>query len=63
MKPVEVYSSIIYETSKFSNILELVEGEPKGHFLGLLHTVERYHEAKKILETIYGKDMIKFTRH
>ena len=54
---VEVDSSKISEISKFNYLLELLKGEPKGHILGLPHTAEGYHEAKKILETIYGKDI------
>ena len=50
-------SSKISEISKFNYLLELVKGEPKGHILGLPHTAEGYHEAKKILETIYSKDI------
>ena len=54
---VEVESTNISEISKFNNLLELVEGEPKEHILGLPHTPEGYHEAKKILEMTFGKDI------
>ena len=50
-------SSKISEISKFNCLLEIVKGGPKGHILALPHTAEGYHEAKKILETIYGKDI------
>ena len=52
---VEVDNSKISEISKFNYLLELVEGKPKSHILGLPHTVEGYEEAKKILELTYGK--------
>jgi len=52
---VEVDSSKILEISKFNYLLELVEGEPMSHILGLLHSAEGYQEAKKILEATYGK--------
>ena len=54
---VEVDSSKISEISKFNYLLELVEGEPKEHILGLPHTPEGYNEAKKILEMTFGKDV------
>ena len=54
---VEVDNSKISEISKFNYLLELVEGEPKSHILGLPHTVEGYEEAKKILELTYGKNV------
>ena len=54
---VEVDSANISEISKFNYLLELVEGEPKEHILGLPHTPEGYHEAKKILEMTFGKDI------
>lgn len=54
---VEVESTNISEISKFNYLLELVEGEPKEHILGLPHTPEGYHEAKKILEMTFGKDI------
>ena len=38
-------------------MLELVEGEPKEHTLGLPHTPEGYNEAKKILELTFVKDI------
>ena len=38
-------------------MLELVEGEPKEHILGLSHTPDGYNEAKKILELTFGKDI------
>ena len=44
---MEVDSAKISEISKFNYLLELVEGEPKEHILGLPHTPEGYHEAKK----------------
>ncbi|XP_078361896.1 uncharacterized protein LOC144646227 [Oculina patagonica] len=54
---VEVDSSKISEISKFNYLLELVEGEPREHILGLPHTPEGYNEAKKILEMTFGKDI------
>ena len=56
---VEVDNSKISEISKFNYLLELVEGEPKSHILGLPYTVEGYGEAKKILELTYGKNVLK----
>ena len=38
-------------------MLELVEGEPRSHILGLPHTAEGYEEAKRILELTYGKNI------
>ena len=38
-------------------MLELVEGEPRSHTLGLPHTAEGYEEAKRILELTYGKNI------
>ena len=52
---VEVESTNISEISKFNYLLELVEGEPKEHILGLPHRPEGYREAKKILEMTFGK--------
>ena len=54
---VEVDGTIISEISKFNYLLELVEGEPKEHILGLPHTPEGHHEAKKIFEMTFGKDI------
>ena len=54
---VEEDSTNISEISKFSYLLELVEEEPKEHILGLPHTPEGYHEAKKILKMTFGKDI------
>ena len=54
---VEVDNSKISEISKFNYLLELVEGEPKEHILGLPHTPDGYDEAKKILELTFGKDI------
>ena len=54
---VEVDSTNISEISKFNYLLELVNREPKEHILGLPHTPEGYHEAKKILEMTFGKDI------
>ena len=54
---MEVNNSKISEISKFNYLLELVEGEPKEHILGLPHTPEGYNEAKKILELTFGKDI------
>ena len=54
---MEVDNSKISEISKFNYLLELVEGEPKEHILGLPHTPEGYNEAKKILELTFGKDI------
>ena len=54
---MEVDSANISEISKFNYLLELVEGEPKEHILGLPYTPEGYHEAKKILEMTFGKDI------
>jgi len=45
------------EISKFNYSLELVEGEPRSHILGLPHTVEGYKEGKRILELTYGKNI------
>ena len=45
------------EISKCNYSLELVEGEPRSHILGLLHTVEGYEEAKRILELTNGKNI------
>jgi len=45
------------EIPKFNYLLDLVEGEPKEHILGLPHTPESYNEAKKILELTFGKDI------
>ena len=36
-------------------MLELIEGEPRSHIIGLPHTVEGYEEVKRILELTYGK--------
>ena len=52
---VEVDNSKISEISKFNYFLELVEGEPKSHILGLPHSAEGFQEAKKILEATYGR--------
>ena len=38
-------------------MLELVEGEPRSHILGLPHTGEGYEEAKRILDLTYGKNI------
>ena len=54
---VEVDTSKISEISKFNYLLELVEGKPKEHILGLPHTPEGYQETKKILEMTFGKDI------
>ena len=54
---VEVDNSKLSEISKFNYLLELVEGEPRNHILGLPHTVEGYEEAKWILERTYGKNI------
>ena len=54
---VEVDNSKISEISKFKYLLELVEGKPKEHILGLPHTPEGYNEAMKILELTFGKDI------
>ena len=54
---VEVDNSKLSEISKFNYLLELVEGEPRSHILGLPHTVEGYEEAKWILERTYGKNI------
>ena len=54
---VEVDTSKISEISKFNYLLELVEGKPNEHILGLPHTPEGYQEAKKILEMTFGKDI------
>jgi len=53
---VEVDGAKISEISKFNYLLELVKGQPWEDILGLLHTVEDYQEAKKILQITYGKD-------
>jgi len=34
-----------------------VNGGSKGHILGLTHTAEGYQEAKKILGTLFEKDI------
>ena len=52
-----VDSSKLSEISKFNYLLELVDGEPKEHVLGLPHTPEGYKEAKKILEMTFRKDI------
>ena len=44
------------EISKRNYSLELVEGEPRSHILGLPHNVEGYEEAKRILELTCGKN-------
>ena len=54
---VEVDGSNIAEVSKFNYLIELVEGKPKDDILGLPHTQEGYEEAKRILQTTYGKDI------
>ena len=54
---VVVDGSKFSEISKFNYLLELVQGEPKGRIPGLPHTAEGHHEAKKTLETTYGKDI------
>ena len=54
---VEVDGSRISEISKFNYLMELVKGKPRDDILGLLHTVEGYNEAKRILEETYGKDV------
>ena len=38
-------------------MLELVEGEPRSHILGLPLTAEGYEEAKRILDLTYGKNI------
>ena len=53
---VEVDGAKISEISKFNYLLELVRGQPREDILGLPHTVEGYQEAKRILQTSYGKD-------
>ena len=53
---VEVDGAKISEISKFNYLLELVRGQPREDILGLPHTVEGYQEAKRILQTTYGKD-------
>ena len=53
---VEVDGAKISEISKFNYLLELVKGKPREDILGLPHTVEGYQEAKRILQTTYGKD-------
>lgn len=55
---VEVDGSSISEISKFNYLLELVKGKPKDDILGLPHTGDGYKEAKRILEQMYGKDII-----
>ena len=54
---VEVDGSGIAEISKFNYLLELVQGKPRDDILGLPHMPEGYKEAKKILQTNYGKDI------
>ena len=54
---VEVDGSGIPEISKFNYLLELVEGKPREHILGLPHTTEGYEEAKKTLVSTYGRDV------
>ena len=54
---VEIDNSKLSEISKFNYLLELVEGEPRNHILGLPHTVEGYEEAKWTLERTYGKNI------
>ena len=53
---VEVDGANISEIRKFNYLLELVRGQPREDILGLPHTVEGYQEAKRILQTTYGKD-------
>lgn len=53
---VEVDGSSIAEISKFSYLLELVEGKPRDDILRLPHT-KGYEEAKRILQQTYGKDI------
>ena len=53
---VEVDGARISEISKFNYLLELVRGQLREDILGLPHTVEGYQEAKRILQTTYGKD-------
>ena len=53
---VEVDGAKISEISKFNYLLELIRGQPRENILGLPHTVEGYQEAKRILQTTYGKD-------
>ena len=55
---VEVDNSTLSEISKFNYChypLELVEGEPRSHILGLPYTVEGYDDAKRILELTHSK--------
>ena len=54
---VEVDGSSISDISKFHYLLELTKGKPREDILGLPHTVEGYNEAKRILQSTYGKDI------
>ena len=54
---VEVDGANISEISKLNYLLELTKGKPREDILGLPHTKEGYIEAKRILESTYGKDI------
>ena len=55
---VEVDCSKISEISKLQLPSGISgRGTQTGRILGLPHTAEGYHEAKKILETTYGEDI------
>lgn len=58
LKPIysEVDCSSIVEISKFNYLLELAKDKPKDDILGLPHTEDGYHDAKRILKQNYGKD-------
>ena len=54
---VEVDGAKISEISKFNYLLELTKGKPREDILGLPHTKDGYIEAKRILQSTYGKDI------
>ena len=54
---MEFDNSKFSEIGKFNYVRERLEGEPKGHILGLPQTAKGYEEAKTILELTYGKDI------
>ena len=49
-------NAVEQKKNKFNYLLELVRGQPREDILGLPNTVEGYQEAKRILQTAFGKD-------
>ena len=54
---VEVDGAKISEISKFNYLLGLTKGKPHEDILGLPRTKDGYIEAKRILQSTYGKDI------